>query len=51
MEGTSGTENKKRGLGGLGCTEYRGMEHQARKRRGKEHSFEHLLCIIYSMYH
>lgn len=28
-------ENKKRGLGGLGCTEDRGMEHKARKRKGK----------------
>lgn len=48
MEGTTGMENKK-GLKGLGCTEDNGMEHKARK-RGKEHSFECLLCIRYSTY-
>lgn len=37
-------ENKKRGLGGLGCTEDRGTEHKAR-RRGRRHSFECLLFI------
>lgn len=37
-------ENKKRGLGGLGCAEDRGMGYIAR-RRGKEHSFEHLSTL------